>query len=537
MLWWEDGMTGFVSIEIIKIIGMIVTIVMVCFLAGMTYNVFVVKKKRGIASTCLSGLVFLLFYLFIIQILCIKLDWSFQTLTRRYTAFFIAFILFGFAAIIVGFARKNKIRLDIIWSKKAFLLYGLILLQGILYIGLKNPYFENNGLLETSRIILDTNTIYDYSAFSQKEAVAGFPLSNKLMIIPQLYAYLANLFAIDVYAIYNYVAPILTFVGYYTAMFLCVQKIGKSHNIKWQRLMLSVILLTQLGDYWMHTTSFRVLHSGYMGEAVLFGVIVPYLIYEIKNKCYFIVAFSVFSVPILIKYDAVFDFIKGFLGYFGQATYHGGMLILYVIAVVYLIVKFRKIKIYLLNVNLTIATMICMLWEYVLGLKQSKMFKMASGVLIVALLVLAGNVTILSDATQWRSNKYGVDKEEYEVLIEISKTATEDETLNVMAYSALNKWIARMDLPIVPIVGHDMDTTEVSWYSYEQYDENYTRLWENVNYVTNDLEAELLSILEEIPMDYVVLKNETDILPIRDNERIKYYFQTPSYTVYLVDKK
>lgn len=530
-------MTGLMSLEILKIIAMIITIAVVCFLAGTVYNVFAVKKERGIASTCLSGLVFILFYLFVIQILCIKLDWDFETLSRRYTAFFIAFILLGIVALIVKCVRKGKIECDIVWSKKAFLLYGFILLQGIIYIGFKNPYFENNGLLETSRIILNTNTIYEYNAFSLKEVVAGFPLSNKLMITPQLYAYLANLFAIDVYAIYNYVAPILTFAGYYVAMFLCVQKIAKSHNIKWERLMLSVIILTQLGDYWMHTTSFRVLHSGYMGEAILFGVIVPYLIYEIKNKCYFIVGFSVFSVPILIKYDAVFDFIKGFFGYFGQATIHGGMLILYIIAVVYLAVKFKKLKIYMLNVNLTIGVFACKLWDYVLEAKQSKMWKGVSGVLITALLILAGNITILSDATQWRSNKYGVDKEEYEVLKEISKTATDGETLDVVAHSGLNKWIARMDLPIVPLVGHDMDTAEVLWYSYEKYDELHTDLWTNINYVTNDLEAELLEIIEEIPIDFVVLKNETDILPIQNNEQIKCWFQTPSYTVYLVDKK
>lgn len=530
-------MTGLMSVEVIKIIAMIITIVGGCFLSGMTYNVFVVKKERGIASTCLSGFIFLLFYLFVIQVLCIKLDWNFQMLSMHYTVFFVAFIAFGIIATIVVGVKKNKIGFDILWSKKSFILYGIILFQGILYIGLKNPYFENNGLLETSRIILSTGTIYDYNAFSMKEAVAGFPLSNKLMIVPQLYAYLSEVFAIDVYAVYNYVAPILTFVGYYAAMFLCVQKIGKSHNIKWERLMFSVIVLTWLGDYWMHTTSFRVLHSGYMGEAILFGVIVPYLIYEIKNRSYFIVAFSVFSVPILIKYDAVFDFMKGFLGYFGQATSYGGMLILYVFAVVYLVIRFRKFETYMLNVNLTISVTICMLWEYVLELKQSKAFKLVSGILITALLVLAGNITILSDVTQWRSNKYGIEKEEYEVLTEISKTFAKGENVNVMAYSTLNKWIARMDLPITPVVGHDMDTLEVSWYSYEQYDEAHTRLWENVNYVTNDLEKNLLEISKEIPMDFIVLKNETDILPIRDSEQIKYWFQTPSYTVYFVDKK
>ena len=56
-----------------------------------------------------------------------------------------------------------------------FLKYSLLLLllcnkslfdkfQGILYIGLKNPYFENNALLETTRVTLETGTIYKYNA-------------------------------------------------------------------------------------------------------------------------------------------------------------------------------------------------------------------------------------------------------------------------------------------------------------------------------------------------------------------------------------
>ncbi len=523
-------------VQILKLLLLIITVPMLCYLAGSVYNTFIMKKNRGTVSSCLTGLIFLLFYLFIIQLFVVKMDWTFRQTSRCYTAFFLAIVLLGTIARFVmhkrGYKYENKHQV----TKKEVILYVIIVLQGILCIGLKNPYFKDNGLMEMTKVILDTDSIYDYNAFTGVVCLKGFPLSNKLMVMPQLYAYLSDIFGLEVSLLYNYAIPILTFISYYAVMILCCKKMEEESQIAWQRLLFAVILLTQLGDYWTQTVSFRVLHSGYMGEAVLLGIIVPFIIYEIKNNSYSICMLSIFSVPLLIKYDTIFELIMDFSYYLGQAGYHGGMWILYVISVLWLFFGKHGNKMEILNVNLTISYCLCQLWNWICTQKKDKRVKVLSGCFVTLVLLLSGNLTFVSDATEWRSNVYGAEKEEYQVLSYIANEAYDGDVLKVMACAEVNQWINRLDLPIDTVVGHDMDTLEVGWYSYEEYDANYTRLWENINQVTNNLELELMELIDLIEMDYIILNNATDILPIRDNERIQYCFQTPSYTVYSVDK-
>lgn len=522
---------------IITLVGVIMLFFITPYLVGNIYSLIFRKKDMSIVRQYFTGMILIYAFLFILQLLVVKMKFDLAKTTTLYNGVLAILLVLGIVALIVNILCKQKPRFDVCLNGKAIFVYGLILLQGILYIGLKNPYFENNGLLETTRTIVETGTIYEYNAFSGQISGAGFPLSNKLMFLPVLYAYLSNVFGINIALIFNFVMPIVTFVSFYMVMTLWVKKLAKDYNVNWIRILAVVVWLTQVGDYWVESTAFRVLHSGYMGEAIFFGGIFLYVLYELKNKCYLLSLVSLVSFPGLVKYDTVIDFLKDMDRYFVDSTYAGSLLVLYILGVGYFIWKYKKGNLYLLNPALTISLSLCFVWDKILSMKRAKGWRVCSGILLTVLFILCGNMTVISQTTQWRSNIYGANKEEYELLVELKERSDETEPVLVMAYSGLNKWIRRVDLNLVSVVGHDADLDAPSWYSYDTYEESYEKLWECVHYVTNNLETELMELSDEIPMDYVVLRRNTDILPIQNNPELKCVFQTPSYTVYSVDKK
>jgi hypothetical protein len=112
-----------------------------------------------------------------------------------------------------------------------------------------------------------------------------------------------------------------------------------------------------------------------------------------------------------------------------------------------------------------------------------------------------------------------------------------DKVIKVAACDEMARWIKRLEIDVEPIVGYDLGGKGVWWYSYENYDENHTDLWQSINYAMGDMEQELMSLSDEIDMDYVVVRRITEKIPIVNNEKIQCVYDTPDYLVYLVDKK
>lgn len=523
-------MTGLVSA------GVFILFFIVPYLTGNIYSLFFRKKTMGIVSNYLSGVAILYAVLFVVQIVSVKLKFNFSEVIKVYNLLFGVLIIVGGLCFAWKLLREKSVLFDITCKKKSIWVAGIIALQGVLYIVLKNPYFENNALLETTRTILETGTIYEYNAFNGMEAVAGFPLSNKLMFLPVYYAYLSLLFGVNPAILFNFIIPAVTFISFYLIMSLWVQKLSNEHGFDKTMLLVFLVWIVQVADGWEHSTAFRVLHSGYTGEAIFFGVIFMYALHSIKNKCYFITIICAATFPGLVKYDAIIDFIKGFGQYRNEAMLCGGILAIYFIGAGYYLVTYKRMKAFLLNPYLTI----CLLWgEMRNKLVESgvpKWKKDIGKVVLPLLLLMCGNLMVVSDGTQWRTNVYGVTQAEYEVLetIEVDNGGPE---LYLMADDELLKWVRRLGLKMTPVVGYDLGGTDIKWYSYEKYEEKQMKLWEDINYPPVNMEDELVKLKEDIPMDYLVLRRITTQLPITDNESFKCVYESPSYVVYSVDKK
>ena len=517
-------------------VGIIALFFCIPYLTGNIYALMLRKKTTGIVGTYLSGLAIVYLGLLALQMAFIKLRFDFEYAAKMYHIFFLALGVLGFVCLLIRATKKHSLKMDIVWTKKAWWVYVLILVQGVLYIVFKNPYFENNSLWETAKITMQTGTIYEYNAFSGLQTVAGFPLSNKLMFLPVLYAYISTVFGVNVAVIVNYIVPVVTFVSFYLVMILWVQKLAQEEKINWTRMLVALICIIQVGDAWSHSTAFRVLHTGYMGEAIFFGILVPYVLMGMKNKCYLIAGAGLLAFPGLVKFDALMIFIKEFGTYWKEMAYCSGMTVLCIISIALYIRRSKKISPHLLNLNLTICLEFCHVWEYVVSGEENRRKSVCNGGVLVALLLLCGNMTVVSDATEWRSNLYGATKTEYEILKQFSDEIAEGKAVSVLAHDDINKWICRLDFPIDTIVGYDYAHNATDWYSYEDYDEEHIQAWETIH-VLDGLLMEIDDVTEKFDIDYIILERITEILPIRDDPDYKCVIRDEEYLVYSVDKK
>lgn len=519
----------------LTISGLILLFMIVPYLTGNVYGFIFRKKEMGIVSTYLAGMAIIYALLTVLQFIIIKTKLNFCEVTKIYNIVFIVCMVLGVVSLVMRLAKQKAIHWDIQLGKKSLWIFAMILLQGILYIGLKTPYFEDNALLETARVTLDTGSVYEYNAFTGMKVKAGFPLSNKLMFLPMFYAYVSAFSGVDLAIMFNFVMPIVTFLSFYLVMILWVQKLSKENGKKWELWLFLIVWIVQVSDGFSHSTAFRVLHSGYTGEAIFFGVLFAYALYAIKNKGYLIALISVATFPGLIKYDLLVEFAKGFDEYWTMAALGGGMLLLYILSAVYSVIKNRRIRVEILNLNLIITNAVMAIWENIVTGENKTSKKVLRGGLILLVLLLCGNIMIISDATAWRSNAYGITKAEYEIL----QMLDEDDVVGkrVVACDELLKWMKRMGMKVEPVIGYDLGSRNLDWYSYENYDENHTKLWQSVNHATANMEYELEGLAEEIDMDYVVVKRLTELIPITKSERIKCVYDNPDYIVYFVDKK
>lgn len=520
---------------VLLIIGLILLFFIVPYLTGNIYGVVLRKKGTGVVGTYLAGMAIVYGMLTILQFVVVKFKLDFLETSRMYHILFVACIVLGIVCLGIRWFKDKAVRWDVELNKKSLWIFGLIFLQGILYVVLKNPYFENNALLETARVTLETGTIYEYNAFTGLKAQAGFPLSNKLMFLPVLYAYIGDISGVDLTILFNFVMPTVTFISFYAVMVLWMQRVAKESGKKWELLLLLLVWIVQVGDGFEYSTAFRVLHSGYTGEAIFFGIMAAYALYSIKNRCYVIALVCGMTFPGLVKYDAILDFAKSFDEFWNEAALSGGMVLVYIVAVVFYIVKNKKVAAELFNLNLIIAYSVAEVWEKVVAGENGKVKKVLQGGVVLLTLLMCGNIWIVSDDTAWRSNPYGVGKAEYELLQKL-----DDENKKVIKVAACDElvcWIKRLGIDIEPVVGYDLGGKGVWWYSYENYDENHTDLWRSINYAMGDMEQELMLLSDQIDMDYVVVRRITEKIPIVNNEEIQCVYDTPSYLVYLVDKK
>ena len=519
----------------LMIIGLILLFMIVPYLLGNVYGFAFRKKKMGVVATYLAGMAIMYAILTALQFLVVKFKFNFGEVTKIYSVAFIVCIVLGVIALMIRGIKQRAIYWDVKLSKKSVWILGMVFLQGILYIGLKNPYFEDNALLETARVTLETGTVYECNAFTGMKVQAGFPLSNKLMFLPMLYAYISAISGVDLALMFNFVMPVVTFISFYLVMLLWVQKLAKEHEQRWELWLFLLVWIVQVGDGFNHSTSFRILHSGYTGEAIFFGVLLTYALYEIKNKGYLIALGSIATFLGLVKYDLLMDFAKRCDEYWKEAALSGGILLIYILTVIYMMVKRKKIAVEMLNVNLIITSIAVVVWKEIVECEKNKLKRLGRGGLVLLAFLMCGNVMVVSNATSWRNNQYGIDKEEYEVIRVLDEQSEFGK--QVAACDEVVKWLKRLDVKVEPVIGYDLGGVKTGWYSYEKYNETQIKLWTSINYAMASMEQDLNVLSDEIDMDYVVVRRVTENIPIEGNDLIKCVYDSPDYLVYSVDKK
>ena len=120
-------------------IGVIALFFIIPFFVGNIYALVFRKKEQGIATSYFSGLAIVYAGLLALQMIFVKFGFNFVKASKVYHIYFLTLGVLGFVCLIIRAMRKQVPKADIVWTKKAWWIYAIIVLQGVLYIGLKNP--------------------------------------------------------------------------------------------------------------------------------------------------------------------------------------------------------------------------------------------------------------------------------------------------------------------------------------------------------------------------------------------------------------
>lgn len=514
------------------------------FVPYMIGNICAIKKtvkKTSVVEKYLNGMVFILSILLVLQAVFIKFKFDFGKIEKTYTTVISVLIILGILGLALCIVRKKGLKFPLkgfVKNKGSFAALILIIVQVIINVGLYNTYYENNATIETARTILQTGTIYQYGSFTGRIATYAFPLSNKLMILPVLYAWLSDLFHVDVAVVMGICVPIMTISLMYAVVVLWVKKIYPDDMQKQNRFMLLYIMLVWFGDYIQYATPFRVLHMGYSGEAILFGILLPYAFYRLKEKKYSIPMLTLFTIPALIKFDAIVVFLKDIVSYFYRVNTGGGYLLLWILAIVYLWARGKhKISLQTPCILITIAEGMT---ETVEQCKNNmKKYKAAPMVIVSLVVFLAGTMRILPHEISKRDNVYSIDSEEMDVLTFLEDDYVQEGKAGVpivLAADQLNKWIRRMDVSAQPLLGYAIDGYDINWYSYEGYSDEKLAARALMNTYCNDANKEFIDTLNRVECDYYIFYKkyvlEREIDRIADGLGAKIIYDDGKYLVY-----
>ena len=275
----------------------------------------------------------------------LRMDGSLDDLCRIFSIVLVSFTAGSVPVVIFGFVKK-RVRIQnidegiAVWFVPAFVI-------GLISMFLFEKSYVNDITIETVQTTLYTGKIYEYSSLLGIKMEAGLPIFNKIEIVPMFYACLCRLFNVDIFTITKIIAPCATYVANLAIMWeLSAYLVREKHRNIFMIFHLLVLLSgTYLPTVAIPTTvGYPLLVQGFTGYAWGYAVLVPAMVLVLFQKRY--VLAGLFVVPFLglIKMDRIFFTFRDFFTTYHSVNTAGKLFALYLVAVVFWVLRRRKKK-------------------------------------------------------------------------------------------------------------------------------------------------------------------------------------------------
>lgn len=242
-------------------------------------------KEMSQIETYLTGFFLLFFLQGLILVPLIFLNQSFRMARAAVGTVFGILAVLALIFSLADLKKKGKVQKEktrSAWLKKEkvyFLLAVLVLILVALRMAGTNTVLRDDIMLETVKVTLDTETMFQYHPLTGTMMEAGMISSKKLISLPVFYSCFLSLTGISPMVFLHDVMGMMVYVVSVCATTLLYKRVG---NVSRKKLYLFFVLyglLVLSGDYHKATLAYRILYQGYLGETICYAVILPYLLY------------------------------------------------------------------------------------------------------------------------------------------------------------------------------------------------------------------------------------------------------------------
>ncbi|MBQ7359860.1 MAG: hypothetical protein IJW63_07195 [Lachnospiraceae bacterium] len=184
--------------------------------------------------------------------------------------------------------RREKGKKETAYTRYSYLITFILLLilfQAIWHILLHEPYRGADITMETVQTIMREGYDYTSNPLTGMKDSAGAPTRWKILILPYVYAYMAEWTGISPATLVYELVPILVLLLSYLIYAELSKVIYPESPFKQCMFMLFVVLARWFGNYVTGTESALLLHSGYEGDAIRVAILMPLALWAcLKNK-------------------------------------------------------------------------------------------------------------------------------------------------------------------------------------------------------------------------------------------------------------
>ena len=141
-------------------------------------------------------------------------------------------------------------------------------------------YLRDDFMLATVRTTLHTGRIYEYNPITSQPYNVGLINSKRIIMLPIYYSFLSSFYGIRDSMLLYLILTLQTILCVYFACVTVTMPVLRSRK---KNLIFSIFLGTLIlsGDYYSHAIGAKILWNGYSGEAIVAGVMLPYVLYVI----------------------------------------------------------------------------------------------------------------------------------------------------------------------------------------------------------------------------------------------------------------
>lgn len=160
-------------------------------------------------------------------------------------------------------------------NKGLLLLVILLFLLQVVAVFRYQPDLQGDFTMESVRTTLSTNTMFQYNAFTGMPLETELNLSQKLVTLPIFYSFLSRVFGLAPEILLYRMVPVWMLAASYAVYGLWAACMGFQKRI----FFVFYGMLMLFGEYLFTELPYRFFHCGFMGETILVGIILPFLMY------------------------------------------------------------------------------------------------------------------------------------------------------------------------------------------------------------------------------------------------------------------